>query len=62
MLIVLGLLTLTAFAIVCYRVAEARGFKASRWAVIGFLTGIIGLIVLVMLPGPRAPDQEDAQP
>jgi hypothetical protein len=60
-LVVLGLITETALAIATYRVAEARGFNARLWAVIGFLTGVVGLIVVCLVRGPEAPDQEDAQ-
>jgi hypothetical protein len=60
-LILLGLITETALAIACYRVAEARGFNARMWAVIGFFTGIFGLVAVCLVRGPEHPDEEDAQ-
>jgi predicted permease len=53
-LILLGLVTQAAVAILCYRVAEARRFNRRLWAAIGFLTGIFGLLVLILLRGPAA--------
>jgi hypothetical protein len=60
-LIVLGLITETALAIACYRVAEARGFNARMWAVIGFFTGIFGLVAVCLVRAPQRSDSEDAQ-
>ena len=60
-LIVLGLITETAFAIATSRVADARGFNPRTWGVIGFFTGAVGLVVVCLVRAPQAPDQEDAQ-
>jgi hypothetical protein len=60
-LVLLGLVTETALAIATYRVAEARGFNARRWGVIGFLTGVIGLIVVCMVRGRPAEGEGDPQ-
>jgi hypothetical protein len=57
--IVLGLVTETAVAIACYRVAEARGFNPRVWAVIGFLTGVIGLVAVCLVGGRQTPDEGD---
>lgn len=59
-LIVLGLITETAFAIATYRVADARLLNARRWGVIGFFTGAIGLVAVCVVRAPQPPDQEDA--
>ncbi len=60
-LIVLGLITETAFAIASYRVAETRALNARMWGVIGFFTGVIGLVAVCWVRAPEPPDQEDAQ-
>jgi heme/copper-type cytochrome/quinol oxidase subunit 2 len=60
-LLLLGLVTETAIAIATYRVAEARGFNARMWAVIGFVTGVIGLIVVCLVRGRPAEGEGDPQ-
>jgi hypothetical protein len=60
-LIVLGLVTQTAFAIATYRVAEVRALNARVWGVIGFLTGVFGLVAVCVVRGRPPLDEEDAQ-
>jgi hypothetical protein len=60
-LIVLGLITETAFAIATYRVAETRAMNARMWGVIGFFTGVIGLVSVCLVRAPHPPDQEDVE-
>jgi hypothetical protein len=61
LLLAIGLVTEIAIAIACSRVAEARGFSTRKWAIIGFFTGIFGLMAVCLVKGPEAPDPTEPQ-
>ena len=50
---IVSLIVWFAIAAICYAVAERNGRSPVIWGAIGILTGIFGLIVLLIMGKPK---------
>lgn len=54
------LVILIIFGVVCMFIAQAKGRSMVGWFFVGFLTGLIGLIIILCMSDLKAEEQKEA--